>query len=153
MSDVKVIIPDDFFSVIEFRQEEHIGIATVNSALRQFKGKEVFPWHLSIFFELKSIDSAGLPSEMEADVIDHLEEILNKEMKGKDILKPNALFLARIDWNGTTEFIWRLHDPQHPYDYLKGLLDNKSYKRPFDFRIDEDINWELAEWHLKDHDK
>jgi hypothetical protein len=111
MKEVRVLIPDEYYYILNFNQDDMPGIAVVNTALRDFEGKEVFSWHLSLVLNFKDLIENGMPSKKERKVVEKFEDKLNKLIKGKDKKKPNALFLARITWKSTRELIWRVVDP------------------------------------------
>ncbi|MEJ5148475.1 DUF695 domain-containing protein [Sphingobacterium sp. MYb388] len=150
MTDYKVLIPDEFYSLLNFEQDDLPGIAVVNTALREFEPKIVFAWHLSIMIDLEDLIDNGMPSRSEVEVIDNYGDYLDNEIKGPDKEKPNALFLARITWNKTRELIWRVYDPEIANIFLQEIITANSSPRQFDYRIDPDDNWELAKWHLTD---
>jgi hypothetical protein len=58
------------------------------------------------------------------------------------------LFLGQITWNETRELIWRVFDPEITNTFLQDLIKSKTHFRPFDYRIEQDKAWKLAEWHL-----
>ncbi|MEN5057624.1 DUF695 domain-containing protein [Sphingobacterium kitahiroshimense] len=150
MTDYKVLIPDESYSVLNFKQDNFPGVAVVNTALRKFEPKIVFAWHLSIMIDLEDLIDNGMPSKSEVEVIDNYGDYLDNEIKGPDKEKPNALFLARITWNKTRELIWRVYDPEISNSFLQEIITANSSPRQFDYRIDPDNNWELAKWHLTD---
>ena len=150
MREFKVIIPDEHYSVLNFRQEDLPGIAVVNTALRDFEPKEVFSWHLSIMLQIDDLVDNGMPSKSEVEIIDELEDFLDDKIKGEDKAKPNALFLARITWNATRELIWRVYDPENTDKFLKNFIEGGNPSREFDYRMESDEQWKLAEWHLKE---
>lgn len=150
MTDYKVLIPDESYSVLNFKQDNFPGVAVVNNALREFEPKIVFAWHLSIMIDLDDLIDKGMPSKSEVEVIDNYGDYLDNEIKGPDKEKPNALFLARITWNKTRELIWRVYDPEISNSFLQEIITANSSPRQFDYRIDPDDNWELAKWHLTD---
>ncbi|KKX46511.1 MULTISPECIES: DUF695 domain-containing protein [Sphingobacterium] len=150
MTDYKVLIPDESYSVLNFKQDNFPGVAVVNTALRKFEPKIVFAWHLSIMIDLEDLIDNGMPSKSEVEVIDNYGDYLDNEIKGPDKEKPNALFLARITWNKTRELIWRVYDPEISNRFLQEIITANSSPRQFDYRIDPDNNWELAKWHLTD---
>ena len=150
MTDFKVIIPDEFYSLLNFKQDDLPGVAVVNTALKEFEPKIVFAWHLSIMIDLEDLIDNGMPSKSEVEVIDNYGDYLDNEIKGKNKEKPNALFLARITWNKTRELIWRVYDPEISNIFLQEIIAANSSPRQFDYRIDPDDNWELAKWHLTD---
>jgi len=151
MEEYRVIIPEEHYSILNFNQEELPGIAVVNTALRDFEPKPVFAWHLSIMLELNDMIEKGMPSSSEVEIIDEYGDYLDNLIKGDDLEKPNALFLARITWNETRELIWRVYDPENANDKLQKIIKDNSAPREFDFRMDQDVEWNLAEWHLRNH--
>ncbi|WP_197091655.1 DUF695 domain-containing protein [Sphingobacterium endophyticum] len=93
MTKYRVLIPDEYYSILEFEDENLPGIAVVNTALKGFEPKEVFCWQLSIIIDLQDLIENGMPSAKEVQVIDEFGDYLDKEIKGADEGKPNALFL------------------------------------------------------------
>lgn len=148
MKQFRVVIPKEKYSIIEFIQEGLPGVGVINSALKTFEPKEVFSWHLSILIDLENMIENGMPSAAEREVIDPLGEKLNALIKGANPEKPNALFLARITWNKTRELIWRVYQPDIANQELQNIIENNSSPRGFDYRMDEDTEWQLAQWHL-----
>jgi len=148
MKEVRVFIPEESWSVINFVQEDMPGVGLINTALRSFEGREVFAWHLSLMLELEDLVENGMPSYPEREVIESLEKGLNAELTlPKE--KPNALFVGRITWNSTRELIWRVFDPEVANEVLQRVINEKSYTREFDFKMEHDPVWKRAEWHLK----
>lgn len=152
MTAYRVIIPEESYSIIEFQQDDLPGIAAINIALRDFEPKPVFAWHLSLMLQLDDLIDNGMPSQAECEIVDRFGDTLDAAIKGKDTAKPNALFLARITWNASRELIWRVFDPELANHYLQSLIDDVPIvrPRPFDFRMDDDPDWELTKWHLAD---
>ena len=145
-----MFIPEESWSVINFIQEDMPGVGMINTALRSFEGREVFAWHLSLMIELEDLIENGMPSYAEREVIEALESSLTAELIFPSD-KPNALFLGRITWNSTRELLWRVFDPDVANQVLQKVLDDKNYRREFDFKMEHDPEWKLAEWHLKKH--
>lgn len=144
-------IPDDFFSVFKFLQEEKLGIAAINTGLRGFKSKIVFGWHLSLMLHFDNVKEDGLPNDSDHKKVeifeDELSDLLNPEKR-----KPNGVFLGRITWNRTAELIWRIHDPEGANNIVQDVLRKKLYPFPFDYRMDPDADWNLASWHLEERE-
>jgi hypothetical protein len=149
MQEFRVTIPDEKPRIIEFVQDDCPGIAYINRALQNFEPKEVFSWHLSIMLGIEEIVENGMPSREERELLDKFGELLDTNIKGIDKEKPNALFLARITWNKTRELIWRVYNPEPTERYLQDIIENDSSPRPFDYRMEQDKDWKLTEWHLK----
>ena len=148
MPEYCVIIPDEECRVVEFKQEDLPGIAVINEALSAFQPKIVFAWHLSVMLEFEELIENGMPSKGEREIIDPYGDLFDSVFKGDVPEKPNSLFLARITWNKTRELIYRVCDPEPIDQYLVRVIGNKSHVRQFDYRIDHDPEWKLAEWHL-----
>ena len=153
MKEYRVNIPRKKHCIIEFIQEEQPGIAVVNVALRHFEPKEVFRWHLSIMIDFEDLLNNGMPSQQEISLIDPFEDRLDSMLRGLDKTKPNALFLARITWNATRELIWRVYEPEFADRVMQEIIDTKECPKPFDYRMEQDVDWKLAKWHLTDHSK
>ena len=147
MKELKVIIPEEIYTIVEFKQDDLPGSMVINSSLLDFEPKEVFSWNLSIMLHFNEILDNGMPSKNEIESIKTFEEHLDDNLKF-DKIKPNALFFASITWNGTREIIYRIFEPETANQYLQDILSKKKYPRPFDYRIDPDVEWKLNEWHL-----
>ena len=93
----------------------------------------------------------GMPTQTEFDLVDRFESRLSNIFNVDDN-KPNALYLARVTWNKTIELIWRIYEPEDVNKDLSMIIANKEFNRSFDYRIDMDKDWELAEWHLTQDD-
>lgn len=143
----QVVLPDDSGCIVRFEQEGFPGIANIRSALREFQPKEVFAWHLSLMLQLEDLVQNGMPSKAEQKVIDEFGDTLEATFIG-DPDHPNALFLARITWNATRELVYRVFEPEPIDAYLRHIIEMDSSPRPFDYRLDHDPEWKLAEWHL-----
>lgn len=146
--DYRVVIPTESYHVIEFVQEGEIGVAEVNVSLIAFEPKIVFPWHCSLMIVLEDRLENGLPTDAELSVFNEFDAKLDYTIK-QDTVKPNALRLASIQWNGTIELIWRVYDPEVTNQYLVDMLESKSYTRPFDYKISNDSDWSLCDWHFR----
>lgn len=123
------------------------GVAMINRGWKQLEPREVFQWHFSMMIQLADIVENGMPSQAERDVVDRFGDMLRERINGEE-KKPNALFLACITWNSTRELIWRVYDPEPVDAFLRELIAAKTYPREFDYRIDRDPEWKLADWHL-----
>ena len=148
MPRMRVVVPEEKPVLVEFTQDGLPGIAFMNGALVEFEPKLVFRWHLSVMLELEELNENGRPSRLEREMVDPFGEALDDLLKGPDPEKPNALFLARITWNTTRELIYRVYDAAVANRTLEELISAKSYPREFDYRIDDDPDWDLAKWHL-----
>jgi hypothetical protein len=148
MRKLRVILPEETYTWVEFIQDQLQGVASINTSLVDFNPKEVFRWHLSLLFDLQDVNGEKLPTDKEIKVLARIEDEYNDLVVGTNKKKPNGLFLARISWNETVELIWRIHDAEVFHTKLLDNLKNKNRARSFDYRIDDDKEWRLAEWHL-----
>jgi hypothetical protein len=140
----KVVIPKEVLTLIKFRQRDLPGFATVNSALKEFEPKIVFPWHLSVLIRCGQLVEDRLPSTDEQNLLYEFEDKLDPLIKAKG----DALFLARVTHDAHREIIWRVHDPEAANSVFRGILLTGNYPREFEYRIDEDPSWEKAVWYL-----
>lgn len=145
----RVLIPEEEYQIIEFKQENLPGIGVVNLSLIEFEPKEVFSWHCSIMIDFENLIENGMPTNKDVLNAEKFEDFLSENIKGADKEKPNALFLARITWNETRELIWRVYNAKIVNDFLEKIIEEKKYPFQFDYRIDDDEEWKLAEWHLQ----
>jgi hypothetical protein len=149
MKEYRVVIPEEKYRILEFVQETLPGLAVVNASLKNFEFKKVFSWHCSIWINLENFIENGMPTTKESEIIKNFSDWLDEKIKGEDKEKPNALFLAKITWNESCELIWRVFEPEITSNFLKELIDKKEFPRKFDYRIDSDKEWKLADWHLR----
>ena len=147
MEEYHVTIPEEQSCIVDFRQESLPGVANINSALREFEPKIVFAWHLSVMLQLKYLVENGMPSKAEQKVADNFGDMLDGAFKGA-VEQPNALFLDRITWNATRELIYRVHEPEPISTYLTEMIEANTSPPSFDYRMEHDPEWKLAQWHL-----
>src|SRR4051794_8165420 len=94
-----VLIPEEAYRLVDFRQKDLPRVAVINDALVAFEPKAVFAWHLSVIIDCEDLVLNGMPSTAEQKVIDEYGDALDAVFKGPNPEKPNSLFLARITWN------------------------------------------------------
>ena len=140
----RVIIPEEEYALIEWKEEGLPVVAMLNTALKDFEPKEVFSWHLSLIIDFDDIIEKGMPSEDERAIVDPFCDKLDEEIKAGG----NALFLIRETWNKTRRLVWRVYDPEIANQHLQYILEYKQYPRPFDYHMAHDEEWEQAKWYL-----
>lgn len=148
MTEYRVVFPEEQFQIVEFRQDDLPGVAVINQSLVAFEPKIVFAWHLSMMLHFEDLIQNGMPSRLERERVEPWEETIDQSFKGEHPEKPNALFLARITWNGTRELIYRIYDPEIVNQVLVRIIESKSQPRPFDYRMEHDPEWTQVKWHL-----
>jgi Family of unknown function (DUF695) len=144
MTVVNVRIPKESYSLLEFRQRDLPGFASINTALKEFEPKLIFSWHLSILFECVDLIDNRLPSPDEQNTLYEFEDKLGHLFK----VNSNALFVARVTYDGRRELIWRVHDPEIANSILQKILCTRDYPRQFEYRMEEDQQWQKASWYL-----
>ena len=141
----RVVIPDEVFAVLEWQDEGLRAICAVNQSLANFEPKIVFAWHLSIIVEFAHLAENGMPTSDERELVRQIGKGFDENLKADG----NALFLARITWNGTQQFLYRVYDPEAANAFLMDIVDNNKEVRPFDFKMEHDEEWKLAKWFLQ----
>ncbi len=143
----EIVIADERLTIVDFIQDKMPGAAVINRELRGWEPKTVFAWHLSLMFQCRDLAANGMPSRAEKRLLDQYGDSLDHLFKG-DVKKPNALFLARITWNASRELVYRVYEPDPIHKELTRIIEEKSSPRPFDYRMNDDPEWKLANWHL-----
>jgi hypothetical protein len=147
VSEYRVVIPPESGKIVRFEQRGLLGLARINTALKAFEPKIVFAWHLSLM--LRFVDLAGnrMPSREERLITEPFCDRLEAGILcGQS--RPNAIFLARVTVDATQELIYRVFDPEPVDVFLKSIIAEKARPREFDYRIDHDPEWKLAQWHF-----
>lgn len=65
-----------------------------------------------------------------------------------DKSNPNALFVARITYNGHLEILWQVKNPEIVHQYLGDIIVSKTYPREMDYVIEKDEVWKHADYYL-----
>jgi hypothetical protein len=104
-NEVRVVLPEEVFALMEYRENDLPCIAVVNSGLVSFRHKDIFPWHLSVIIDFEQIVDNGMPSEEEREIVEPFCDQLDEDIKAGG----NALFLVRETWNKTRRLVWIVH--------------------------------------------
>ena len=143
MSD-ELHIPTESFIVAQGVSDGLPDMWIVNGALSDLRPKHAFPWHLSVIVDCQESTANGFPTKQESEVLAAMGDVLDDNLTRAT----NAVRLARITWNRTRQFVYRVRDPEVANAYLRGLIASKSRLREFDFRMEADPDWQLAQPHL-----
>jgi len=57
---------------------------------------------------------------------------LDEKVKDDLIEKPNALKIGKIDWNKTSEIIWRVYNSEVVNSFLNNLIESGNCEWKFD---------------------
>lgn len=149
---VEVKIPENRYSLVHSSRDDKPAVIVVNSGIREFEPKDVFGWTCSLIIDFQDLAQNGMPTREESDIVLDYFEKLDADIRGDEI-HPNALFLARITWNGTFQAIWQVHDPKIVHEYLQKIISEKSCPRDMEYRIEYHAKWENVEYFLQDFTK
>ena len=153
MKEVSIIVPEEKYHVVEcLYEEDKPAIIVLNSNLRDFKEKDVFGWTCSLTIYYKDLKENGMPTHEESDIVLDYVEKLDSAIKG-DPDHPNALFVARETCDGQINVFWQLNEPEPVHQYLQSIIEEKSYPREMEYRIEYDDQWKSVEWFLQDFSK
>ena len=153
MKEVSIIVPGEKYHVVEcLYEEDKPAIIVLNSNLRDFKEKDVFGWTCSLTIYYKDLKENGMPTHEESDIVLDYVEKLDSAIKG-DPDHPNALFVARETCDGQINVFWQLNEPEPVHQYLQSIIEENSYPREMEYRIEYDAEWKSVEWFLKDFSK
>lgn len=144
------MVPEPYYTLINTSKGKDPAVVVVNSALRTYEDREAFPWHLKISIDCKLLGTNGMPTAEEGEVLQRLEEDITNSLQTAQ----NAVFLARITCRGERELVYRVHDPDVANETLQQRVSTPSQLREWDYRMEHDADWELAqpELHLLEHD-
>lgn len=144
--EVRIVLPEESYTLIEYKNDDLPCVAMVNTGLMDFQHRDVFRWHLSVIidFDEDEIVDNGMPSEFEREIVDPFCEKLGEEIKAGG----NALFLVRETWNKTRRLVWMVYDPEIANEHLQYIIDQQRHPRPFDYRMEQDPEWKQPEWYF-----
>ena len=145
--EIVVHIPEGQYAVAEYTVDNHLAIGFINTALQDFKFKEVFSWYLSIIIDYKELSISGLPTNDEFEKVSKFFDFLDEHLTG-DPAKPNALFVARESYNGLCHLVFYVYDPEVANTFLQKEIKIKRFDREFEFLMERDVEWKHSEWYL-----
>jgi hypothetical protein len=139
------MIPKPHYTLINTSIGNDPAIVVVNSALRTFKNREIFPWHLRISIDCKLLGAQRMPTSEELDALNCLEEIISIPLQKKK----NAIFLARVTARGQRILLYRVHNPEIANEVLQTVISHPKQVREWDYQMENDSGWELAQPELR----
>jgi len=138
-------IPDPHYTLISTSRGPAPAVVVVNSALRDFSGRATFPWHLVVAISCRDVAQHGMPTSSETAILNRIEEDFSRVLCRDD----NAIFLARITCNARRDLLYRIHDPEIANSQLQQLLSCPVSQREWEYRLEEDMAWHLAQPELR----
>ena len=149
MKEIRIIIPEEDLWVVSLEPKDDLPVVIgLNRALYKFKYKKVFSWHLSVTVFYEECNNNGFPTKGELEAVSSLEDCLIDSIETHDDGKPNALFLGRVTWDKTREYIYRVYNPEIVNKNLQGIIDDGKYSRDFNFKMEHDKGWVLDKWYF-----
>jgi len=133
--------PVPFYTLIDTTLGDDPAVVVVNTALRSFAGREAFPWHLRIGIACRGLGDNGMPTPEELEVLMRLERQLESSIEADG----NAVFLARVTARGERVLLYRVDDPEQTNDHLQQLLAAPAQLREWEFQMEYDRDWTLAQ--------
>ncbi|TFZ43551.1 DUF695 domain-containing protein [Stenotrophomonas maltophilia] len=133
--------PAPFYALINTTLGEAPAVVVVNTALRSFAGRDAFPWHLRIGITCRELGDNGMPTPEELEVVTRLEGLFESSFEADG----NAVFLARITARGERVLLYRVDDPEQANDHLQQLLASPVQLREWEFQMEYDRDWTLAQ--------
>ena len=143
-SNASAVLPDESFVAMHGVSEGLPDARVVNQALDGFAHAGAYAWHLSIIIDMVETLENGLPAEAEQGVLTRFADELRSHLQADG----NAAILASVTWNGTRQLVLRVRDPERANDYLTSVVDGASPVRQFEYRMEHDPAWALAEQYL-----
>ena len=147
MTSSKFVVPTPSYTVIQREDEGSQVYAAVNTTLAglDVEQRKLFGWQLSLILDLETEDEQGLTLDHEAEAIEPFCQQVDSELR----LSGNAVPLARITWKKTRELLFRVYNPAVADEQIKKLIESESNPRPFNYTIDPDNTWKMADDYLK----
>ena len=151
MTSTKFVVPTPTYTVIQREDEGSQVYAAVNTTLATLKEeqKKLFGWQLSLILDLETEDEKGLTLDHEAKAIEPFCQQVESDLRTNG----NAIPLARITWHKTRELLFRVYNPAIADEQIKKLIESESNPRPFNYTIDPDDSWKMADDYLKQFTK
>lgn len=142
--EVRIVLPEESYTLMEWQQDGLPCVGMLNSGLQDFAHKNIFSWHLSLIIDFEDLIDNGMPSDEEREIVDPFCERLDNEIKAGG----NALFFARETWNKTRRLAWWVYDPEIAHQHLQYIVDYHQHPRPFDWHMEQDLEWKQAQWYF-----
>ena len=128
------------YTLINTSKGSDPAVVVVNTALRTFDARDSFPWHLTITIDCQLLGAKGMPTTEEVNILNRLEDELSPSIEAQQ----NAVFLARVTCRGKRELIYRVRDPEKANSVLQGFISVPTQLREWEYRMEQDLGWDLA---------
>lgn len=135
------MIPAPLYTLINTSKGNDPAVVVVNSALENFSDKQVFPWHLKISIDCKLVGNNGMPTAEEGECLQQLEREIESTIQSDE----NAIFLARVTCRSQRTLLFRVRNPEVANTLLQSLTSSPRQIREWDYVMERDSEWRLAQ--------
>ena len=119
-------------------------LSEINENAMDIAQKNDFRWYCEVTTWLEETTDDGLPTADERRVLDKLEEILDYIVKGPDLDNPEGVYIGHGIGNGRMVSAWMVRDSEKVSEKFKAYIHADRYLRNFEFRIEEDPQWDTV---------
>jgi hypothetical protein len=133
-------LPTPHYTLINTSRGEHPAVVVINSALRSFNDRHLFPWHLKIEIACRLVGSNGMPTQEEGKLLYALEDLLASQLG----VQRSVLFVSRVTCEAVREISFRVSDPKKANEVLQIEINKPAPVRAWEYRMEEDAEWKLA---------
>ena len=136
ISHYREIFPTGEFAIRESKIDDEYKIMIVNTALKDYEYKHLFPWSLWVNV---IIEEPGLPTDKKAVSLNDFEDSII------GVLNKNAdfLFIGRITHSGNRDIYFYLDNPKLVHEQLQKMTSNSQCE--FEYVIDNDKSWKQVD--------
>ena len=132
------IYPGELFEVGEITDDKgFFGVSNINKSYDNYANKKYFPWWIQVTLELVDTDDRKMPTDNEAQVLNELEDKIEKFIKEKH----KTHFIGRVTQNGFRDIIFYVDQPRFDQENTNLFFDKVQEQRRVNFNMEKDINW------------
>ena len=143
---VDIQVPEAHFTLFDTERGGMPAVVVVNDALLAFQHTELFAWHLHVRLEAEETAQNGMPSAAESKRLMEIGDAIEASvLNGRTQFgATNSLFLASNTSNKARELLFQVHDPKIADAALRQLLESRSWRRQWEYRMHADPQWKEA---------
>ena len=134
-------IPTPYYTLVNTSRDGDPAVVVLNAALRAFRQRGIFPWHLSIVISCQLLAERATHRAQENQSLYELEDEIARHLT----LDENAIFLARVTCRSEREILFRVHDPEAAQDALGTLSGEPTSQRHWAYHMEHDPDWKLTQ--------
>lgn len=135
------MIPAPDYTILNTSIGDDPAVVVMNTAMALFEDRHAFPWHLKVTLECKQLEANGMPTAEEGGVLNVVEDELTRCLEAGE----NAVFLVRTTCRGKRSLVYRVQDAEVADGILQQLISRSFPIREWDYCMQFDADWKLAE--------